>query len=507
MPFEPKLVTGDLLAGRYRMERILGQGGMSRVYLASDLKLPGKVWAVKEIRAMPGEPLSVAQEARLLITLNHHRLPRIVDFVDTDQEGYAYIVMDYIEGEPLDRRVKAQGGRLSQEELTRIGLQIVEGLHYLHNHRPPVIHRDVKPSNLLMDGSGELRFVDFGIARTFVAGQAEDTVQLGTVGFASPEQYGGRQSDGRSDLYSLGAVLLYLGTGCKHTALTGEAERAFRRNGHGSLLPVVGRLMQTLPEARFPSAEAVFEALRTCGIRPQGREERSHAPGVVDVTSSRTSGGRTTVIALMGAATGVGTTHTAIALAHVLARGFNKVAIVEMDAGAAAFNRLARRIAGESAAAAGGFARPLRIGDVDYVKLSSRSEFIALLTDGYEWIVCDFGTGRSKEQMEEFRRANLSLIVGSGAAWRSGELESFVESTVGAGSFPGHWRFCIPMASTDALRRLHRTLHTRSVHGIPAEQNPFEPGPEASAALQAVCGDLLPRPKRSGRGFLAKQKM
>lgn len=165
--FVPKLAPGDLLAGRYRIERIIGEGGMSRVYLAEDLKLPGKAWAVKECLTVPGEPVSVAKEVKLLITLNHYRLPRIVDFIDPDRDGYSYIVMDYIQGVPLDQFIRAREGRLPLDLLVRYGLQIAEGLRYLHRHEPPVIHRDVKPANLLVDDKGELRFVDFGIARTF----------------------------------------------------------------------------------------------------------------------------------------------------------------------------------------------------------------------------------------------------------------------------------------------------------------------------------------------------
>ncbi|MEC0139276.1 serine/threonine-protein kinase, partial [Paenibacillus macerans] len=258
----PQLAPGDLLAGRYSIERVAGQGGMSRVYLASDLKLPGKVWAVKESQAAAGHSVLVAQEAELLISLNHPRLPRIVDFIQEGGTGYSYIVMDYIEGEHLDRYVKTREGRMPTETLIRFGLQIAEGLHYLHTHRPPVIHRDVKPSNLLVDGKGQVRFIDFGIARTYSPDKAEDTVQLGTVGFAAPEQYGGSQSDGRADLYSLGAVLLYLGTGCKCSAWTQEAEECLRGRGHGALLPVLERLLQQRPEARYASAEAAGEALR-----------------------------------------------------------------------------------------------------------------------------------------------------------------------------------------------------------------------------------------------------
>ncbi|GJM69316.1 hypothetical protein HMSSN036_15320 [Paenibacillus macerans] len=240
------------------------------------------------------------------------------------------------------------------ETLIRFGLQIAEGLHYLHTHRPPVIHRDVKPSNLLVDGKGQVRFIDFGIARTYSPDKAEDTVQLGTVGFAAPEQYGGRQSDGRADLYSLGAVLLYLGTGCKYSAWTQEAEECLRSRGHGALLPVLERLLQQRPEARYASAEAAGEALRGV-LRPQAADKAAASLSAWEGAVSGgqpAAGGRTAVIAVIGASPGAGTTHTAIALAHVLSHSAKRIAIAEMEAKSPAFQRLARVALGESASSA-----------------------------------------------------------------------------------------------------------------------------------------------------------
>ncbi|GJM69317.1 hypothetical protein HMSSN036_15330 [Paenibacillus macerans] len=117
------------------------------------------------------------------------------------------------------------------------------------------------------------------------------------------------------------------------------------------------------------------------------------------------------------------------------------------------------------------------------------------------------GSGRQKEQLEEFRRADLSLVVGSAAEWRAEELERFAEAAGLAGKWPSTWKFCVPLASASAAKRLAKRLRTRSVYAIPSEPDPFEPGEAITAALRALCGGLLPRTKRGGRGFLAKQKL
>ncbi|MCK8486829.1 protein kinase [Paenibacillus sp. MBLB2552] len=505
--FVPKIAPGGLLAGRYRIEQILGQGGMSRVYLAEDLKLPGKSWAIKECLTVPGEPVSVAKEVKLLIQLNHHRLPRIVDFIDPDEDGYSYIVMDYIQGVPLDQFIRARAGRLPMELLIRFGLQMAEGLRYLHRHEPPVIHRDVKPANLLVDDKGELQFVDFGIARTFIDGKTEDTVQLGTVGFAAPEQYGDRQSDARTDLYSLGAVLLYMGTGGRFPVWTPEAASALRNHGCERLEPIVTRLLQARPEDRFNSAEEVSEALIAL-LRRQSEATRPVIPGSnskthEDIIENR---GRPVLVSVLGASAGAGTTHTAIALAHLLARCIKKVVIVEMDPKSLAFLRLAQLLDEEASAAKGKTGRRFRIGHVDYAKLSARSDFISLLSEGYGCIVCDLGTGRSKELLEEFRRADLSIIVGAGAEWKAEELERFAGTLCSIEQIPPTWRFCVPFASSSGLRRIRKSLHTKNVYGLPADPNPYDPGPSMSHALQEVCENLLTKPKRTSFRFLVKPK-
>ncbi|WP_178019389.1 serine/threonine-protein kinase [uncultured Paenibacillus sp.] len=503
--FVPKLATGDLLAGRYRIERIVGQGGMSRVYLAEDLKLPGKTWAVKECLTVPGEPVSVAKEVKLLITLNHFRLPRIVDFIDPDRDGYSYMVMDYIQGVPLDQFIRAREGRLPLELLIRFGLQIAEGLRYLHRHEPPVIHRDVKPANLLVDDKGELRFVDFGIARMFSSGKTEDTVQLGTVGFAAPEQYGDRQSDARTDLYSFGAVLLYMGTGGRFPVWTSEAAAALREQGCERLRPIVTRLLQVRPEDRFASAEEVSEALAALLLRPSGALSSAAKPGAtVPMLDDIEYNGRPVLISVVGASTGAGATHTAIALAHLLARSYKKIAIVEMNPKASAFFRMARLLEEETSAANGSQRGRFRIGQVVYAKPTSRSEFITLLSEGFGCVVCDLGTGQSKDLIEEFLRADLSVIVGSGAAWKAEELERFAYHLSGGGQIPPAWRFCVPFASNDGLRRIRKALRTKSVYGLPADPNPFDPAAPMSNLLQEVCGSLLAKPKRTGLRFLVK---
>ncbi|GIO83155.1 hypothetical protein J25TS5_00870 [Paenibacillus faecis] len=488
MPSVTDFEMGDILAGRYRLDRLIGKGGMSRVYLASDLKLPGKRWAVKECFGTEGIGVRPEEEAELLIGLSHPRLPQIVDFFQLRDSGYSYLVMDYVEGVHLDRFVLNRKEAPPAQELARFGLQICEGLEYLHSRRPPIVHRDLKPSNLLVDGKGEIRFVDFGIARKYKPERPEDTIQLGTVGFAAPEQYGGRQSDGRADLYSLGAVLLYLGTGCRYSSWSEAADREFRSRGYGELREAIFKLLREDPEERFASAEEAGRALLPI-CQPRLRM----------TAGAPLRGRRPHVIAVMASVPGSGATYVSIALAHILSRSSRNVAIVETDEKSSAMGAIARWAGEEESDQHPGSIAGFRLHGVDYVHISSKMELLEIFTDRYEFVVCDLGSSRRKEMMEEFSRADLSILVTPGAAWRLDDLAAFMEHPLAA---KGNWVCCVPMASSDVIRWYRKQRGGVRIIGLPADGCPFCPGPLLEQALMEVCGGILPAPGQDrGRGI------
>jgi serine/threonine protein kinase len=209
-----------LLQNRYRILRQIGGGGMGIVYVAEDTRLPGHHCAIKEVSPAALVPEERAwairafqQEAQILARLSHLGLTAVTDFFP--EAGNWYLVMDYVDGDTLeDRLKKAQGGRLPLKEALSITRQLCDVLGYLHAQSPPVVFRDLKPGNVMITPRGEVKLIDFGIARFFKPGQTQDTVNLGTPGYAAPEQYGGRgQTDPRSDVYGLGVLLHQMLTG------------------------------------------------------------------------------------------------------------------------------------------------------------------------------------------------------------------------------------------------------------------------------------------------------
>lgn len=209
-------VVGSVIDGKYEVLKQIGKGGMSRVYLAMDRRL-NKQWAIKELcrKERDKENEVVVQgliaEANLMKKLDHPALPRIVDIIEINQT--IYIVMDYIEGETLQTILKKYGAQ-NQEIVVEWAKQLCSVLHYLHTRNPAIIYRDMKPGNIMVTSNGNIKLIDFGIAREYKEQQIQDTVSLGTKGYAAPEQFGGNgQTDARTDIYSLGVTLYHLVTG------------------------------------------------------------------------------------------------------------------------------------------------------------------------------------------------------------------------------------------------------------------------------------------------------
>jgi serine/threonine protein kinase len=213
------LTPNLLLKQRYRILGTVGKGGFGAVYKAEDVQLGNRLLAVKEMSQSSLNPQEIAEaaenfkrEAHILAALKHPNLPSIYE--QFSETGRWYLIMDFIEGETLEEHLmKKQEGHLSVAETLQIGLQLCMVLGYLHSRQPPIIFRDLKPSNIMLTPEGNLYLIDFGIARHFKPGQNRDTIALGSPGYAAPEQYGKAQTTARSDIYSLGATLHHLLTG------------------------------------------------------------------------------------------------------------------------------------------------------------------------------------------------------------------------------------------------------------------------------------------------------
>ncbi len=206
---------GSIIDGKYRVIDQIGEGGMSVVWLVTDSRL-NKQWAIKEIKKNARTEThkvivdSLRAEANLMKGLDHPALPRIVDIIEDGDS--LYVVMDFIQGDDLLSVLKSHRRVITEADVVDWGIQLCDALSYLHSKG--IVYRDMKPGNVMLMNDGTVKIIDFGIAREYSPDKEDDTMPLGTRGYASPEAFKrGVQTTPVSDIYSLGVTLFHLVTG------------------------------------------------------------------------------------------------------------------------------------------------------------------------------------------------------------------------------------------------------------------------------------------------------
>ncbi len=270
-PTEGLLAVGVQLQGRYKILGVIGVGGMGAVYRAQDLRFLGvtRLCAIKEMVNTATDPRvremitrNFEREASILATLSHPAIPQVYDYFT--EGSRSYLVLEFVEGQDLETRVSEAEGLLAEEQVVEWAIQLCEVLSYLHNRQPrPIIFRDLKPSNIMLDAHGRIRLVDFGIAKIFQSG--EKGTMIGTEGYSPPEQYRG-VAEPRGDVYALGATM--------HHLLSKQDPRleppfSFRERADHRTNPTVSRELVEIVEkalqydvnSRWGSAEEMRRAL------------------------------------------------------------------------------------------------------------------------------------------------------------------------------------------------------------------------------------------------------
>lgn len=295
MPLQP----GDLLRDRYRIQQAVAQGGMGSIYLADDVRLTGRLCAVKEVIGDPMTSPAAQQEARdqfyreasVLARLDHPSLPKVSDFFS--EEGRDYLIMDFVPGQDLSDIIAAardDGRFLRETEVMGWVRQLMDALTYLHGQEPPVLHRDIKPSNLKLTPAGTIKLVDFGLVKLLETDDQRTVTVVqgrGTAHYTPLEQYGGDtgHTDARSDIYSLAATIYHL----LSNEAPVEAKERFLKPGALPALRDINPLVSPRteravawalslhPDERPPTVRAFSEAIFS-GIFPDVTGERVYVP-------------------------------------------------------------------------------------------------------------------------------------------------------------------------------------------------------------------------------------
>ncbi len=388
---------------RYRVIAPIGSGNMGKVFLVEDLKLCGKKWAMKQLDGSLRE--QQLSELEMLTRMDHPHLPRVVDFFFSTQQPYAYIVMDFIHGQTLHTLHQDRHQSWSILEVLDYARQICDLYQYLHEqHQPAIIHRDLKPENVMIDRHGQVKVIDFGIARQFKTNAYKDTLPFATVGFAAPEQLEGRLSDARTDLYALGCLIFYLLSGGKLLPL--QKVKLVHALPHvpDRVRTLISQLTADQPNARIQSAslvkveiDSMIAQLEEVKIQqyahPLGRDQR---PVIVACRSIESASG-CSQISMMAA--------------HYLARqGFN-VALIENN-DSPCFQEWSEILGMKKRN------RKFNHLGVDYYVNGNQHTFLNSLNANYDFIVLDFGSSLQEEEQNEFDRADVPMVVCCGSPIR-----------------------------------------------------------------------------------------
>lgn len=266
-----QLQSGTILVSRYQIQDVIGIGGMGSVYRARDMHFPNvvKLVAVKEMINQAPDPLvrqtivqNFEREANILVTLNHPSIPKIFDFFTHNERSY--LVEEFVNGKDLEAVLREVQNPIKEDQVILWAIETCDVLEYLHTHKPePIIFRDVKPSNIMINQQNHVILVDFGIAKIFKTGQKG--TMIGTEGYSPPEQYRG-EATLQTDIYALGATMHYLLT---HRDPRLEAPFSFNdrpiRQINPSVSPelelIVNTALQYNPADRFSSANDMKAAL------------------------------------------------------------------------------------------------------------------------------------------------------------------------------------------------------------------------------------------------------
>jgi eukaryotic-like serine/threonine-protein kinase len=397
------VVVGEVVAGRYELEELVGTGGMSSVFKARDALLERHV-ALKILHQHFTEDDQYVErfrrEARAVASLSH---PNIVTILDRgEDEGRQFIVFELVEGRTL-AEVLHEEGRLPVRRALEIAIQVARGLAFAHGQG--LVHRDVKPQNVILNGDGRAKVTDFGIARSLeIQGVTQSGAVLGTSNYIAPEQASGQPVDRTTDVYSLGVVLFELLTGevpfpgesfvavaMQHVSEPPPSVLEVRPDVPVRVARAVDRALEKDPAARFPTMDAFAAELQAClaelGSSPDADVTLVHRAPVIPVRRRR-----------------------------LLPAGLVVLGLVLLAAAVAALLLHRSSGHGKKGAANPGVARPVRLAGVSaydpYGDHAEHNEDVSKATDG------NLATYWTTEHYESFTKPGVGLVLAAPRAER-----------------------------------------------------------------------------------------
>ncbi len=479
-----KFIQGAIILQKYQIIKILGKGGFSHVYLATNLKVGNKV-AIKVIDKELYESQLLA-EKNMLIRLRHSSIVVIFDIEEDDE--YFYLIEEYVEGQTLES-VK---GKLSEDEAKDIFTQLLDVFDFLHtNFNEPIIYRDLKPSNIMLMPNNRVKLIDFGIASPMERSASLEEYNYGTKSYCAPEQVCYGTTDKRTDIYSLGVTIYYLLTGknLSHPPYKILTIRHFRKDVSEGFSELIRKMTETMPAKRYQNISEIIRDLNDLNRRDEG------VLSDMEVFAKKSS----RVMYISGIKRGIGVTHIAQMMAHFYSSLGKRVALVEW-ANRSDFIQLAGR---EEVVE---MKRYYDDGGI-FGYFYSPAGYEKIIEDDFDIILVDAG---SYEEYS-FKTAGMegleTVIVASASDWDVNILEDMCFEN------SDKHTYLVNLKSEAYVADLRKIFDDLRIFSIAFNENPYEINKENLLSFERIFGgDLRKRPFvsdgiKEGRDGLIKESL
>ena len=499
------LRIGDVLENKFRIIDYLGQGRWGRVYLAENIKL-GNKWAIKEIDIDRDAGVNLLAEPEILKRLNHKSLPRIIDV--TRVGNLLYIIEDYFEGRNLKELIKFREV-CCEENVVYWAKQLCEIMIYLHNLKPnPIIYRDMKPGNIIIDSENNVKLIDFGIAREFIIDRESDSTFIGTIGYAAPEQYAvGCRSDARTDIYGFGVTLYHVltGVGPHQHPYQQVSVRELDKTLSVAIEKIITRCIHFDPNQRYQSASELLDDLSNARQKGRGLridnlirkiKNRFQIDLLKEVVFMEKLVG-TVVIAVGGTSRGVGCTYTSIAIAAFLERQKHDVAVVELNENPVLFS-----LEGEDSQK-GLLNSCFKSKGIDFYCQNPYNQKINLgevLRAGYNYVIVDLGCLLQRDEngavkkspwYDELNRATLRIVVAGSAVWQLQNLAGCLNEADSTG-----WNILFAMPDVSFFQQIKQEIEQKAYATV-FNPDPWKVNEQQEIVFSGLLGRVLPKNKRA----------
>jgi len=454
-------MTGKIISGKYQVVEKLGSGGSGEVYKAYHVHLKTP-WALKII---PSDYAFADNELEVMKKLNHPAFPRVVDIIRENDKKI--VVFDYYEGPNLQELIEING-RIDEKRVCGWAIQILDALSYLHNSPEPIIYRDLKPSNLIVLEDNTIKLIDFGTARQFKQNRGDDTVYLGTPGYAAPEQYGAGQTDIRTDIYNFGMTIFHLVTGV-HPLKCGENRMKELLDDAGVspyFCSVILKCIEKDPDERFLNVDEIKKALYSCTNKKQA--------------VYRSAGKNAVEISVSGIQRGAGVTHFCILFGMWLNNKNYKTAVLEYHERGDTFS-LCMLLNKESQLRKNGY---YRIKGLSIYPSMGTEKIDSFRRSDYDYILIDYGI-HDEYISRLMPRSDIRIIIAPGADWKICAIDSFVNKYESILKLPNTY-LTFPMQDKKSISIIRSYFKRLNIISVPYAANPWKTDSAVNREIESI---------------------